>query len=176
MNRLRHILLVGLLIAWAVPTQADPLADFAVVTPKVRMSAPAFSLVGLDGKQHQLSDDRGKVVILHFWATWCDSCRHEMPQLAALWKKNRSVLAVIGINVDRGNRTGVASFMEQVHANFPCLLDAAGNVRNRYHVRVLPTTYLIGRDGRITGRIIGERDWSSPAAGALLDILVYQKK
>ena len=165
-----------MVMAWVMSAQADPLSGFGVVRPKVNKPAPAFSLVGLDGLRHRLSDYRGKAVILHFWATWCTACRHEMPQLAALQKQHESDLAVVGINVDRGNRAGVVRFMEQIHVDFPCLLDATGEVRNRYHIRALPTSYLIGRDGRFVGRMIGGRDWRSPAAGKLIDDLMHPKE
>ncbi|HKJ83742.1 MAG TPA: TlpA disulfide reductase family protein, partial [Mariprofundaceae bacterium] len=118
------------------------------------------------------ADLRGKVVILHFWATWCIACRHEMPQLEALWRQHREEMAVLGINVDRGNRSGVARFVKEYHVGFPSVLDAAGTVRHRYRIRALPTSYLIGRDGRMIGRIVGERDWGSPAARKMIDTLV----
>lgn len=170
----RQLLLMIVVSAWAMNARAGALDDFGVQLPQESLPAPGFSLQRLGGGSESLSDLRGKVVILHFWASWCIACRHEMPQLAALWMQHRQDVAVLGVNVDRGNRSGVARFVQAHHAGFPSVLDAAGVVRNRYRVRALPTTYLIGRDGRIVGRVIGERNWDSPAARNMVDQLINQ--
>jgi len=172
--RARRGALVGLvMLVWAVSAQADPLDSFGVQQPRVSKPAPNFSLAMHGGGEKALADYRGKVVLLTFWATWCAPCRHEMPQVESLWRtyRNRGFV-VLGVNVDRGNRTGVADFVRSLHISFPVLLDPEGEVRNRYEVRALPTSYLIGRDGKIIGRIIGERDWSSPKAQAMMTVLI----
>lgn len=174
LRRLSQLLLICVVSAWAVSARAGALADFGVQLPRESLPAPGFSLQRLDGSVMSLSDLRGKVVILHFWATWCIACRHEMPQLAALWMQHRQDVAVLGVNVDRGNRSGVVRFIEAHHVSFPSVLDAAGTVRHRYRIRALPTSYLIGRDGRIVGRVVGERDWSSPAAEKMLNEIINQ--
>jgi len=79
---------------------------------------------------------------------------------------------MICINVDRGDSDDVRTFIDTVSPQFHTLLDPEGTVRNRYAVRGLPMTYLIGRDGKIIGRIIGERDWSSPEAKNMLESLL----
>ena len=168
------------MLVWAVSAQAgsrpDPMADFGVITPKVRMAAPAFSLPDLAGGRASLADYRGKVVMLHFWATWCLPCRAEVPKLHRLWNHFRSRgLEVVCVNVDRGGPEGVQAFMRETDAHFSTLLDPGGRVRSLYEVRGLPTTYLIGRDGRITGRIIGERDWTGEKAGAMIDALLQRE-
>jgi len=146
---------------------------FGVQQPRVQKPAPAFSLQQLSGGAHALADEQGRVVLLHFWATWCVACRHEMPQIEHLWRKYRDDgLTVLGVNVDRGNIAGVRTFVHERNLSFPSVLDPDGLVRRRYEVRGLPTTYLIGRDGRILGRIIGERDWSGDAASQLIHSLL----
>jgi len=164
------------MMAWATIAQAeapvDVVQDFGVIEPKVRMMAPDFSLQGLDGKQYRLSVYRGKkAVLLHFWATWCVPCRRELPLLYALDKAlaDKGVV-VLYVNVDRGHADAVQAFVRNIDADFNALLDADGTVRNAYAVRALPTTYVIGRDGKFSGLIIGERDWSK-AVPALFEVV-----
>lgn len=181
--RVKLLLITGLLLAaGAGLAPAAPVAveqamhDFGVQIPKQRKPAPLFTLSQLGGDEVSLSDFRGRLVLLHFWATWCVPCRHEMPLLHALEKSGAHGLQIICVNVDRGNRNKVKTFIDEVTPHFHTLLDPEGSVRNRYAVRGLPTTYLIGRDGKIIGRIIGERDWSSPAMKAMLQLLINRNK
>jgi len=183
--RARRFCALVVALAWAVSAQAGPamagalsvvLDDFGVQQPRVHKPAPAFSLARLDGGQMGLADMRGKLVLVHFWATWCVACRHEMPQIEQLWQRYRKRgLMVLGINVDRGDLDSVRAFVRERGVSFPTVLDPSGSVRNRYEVRALPTTYLIGRDGKIIGRIIGERDWASQAADVMMSALVSQE-
>jgi len=162
------------MLVWAVSAQADALdanmEAFGVQQPKVYKSAPDFSLTMLGGGEKALADYRGKVVLIHFWATWCVACRHEMPQIEQLWQRYRDDgLVVLGVNVDRGNISGVRDFVRQRNLSFPSVLDPDGSVRNTYEIRALPTSYLIGSDGKIIGRIIGGRKWNARRATAMVE-------
>jgi len=166
------LMLVRAVFAQAGPVQTVPLAQaldaFGVQQPRVSKPAPEFALRQLHGGTLTLADERGKVVLLHFWATWCVACRHEIPLIEQLWQRYRGDgLVVLGVNVDRGNLADVRNFVREQDLNFPFVLDPEGKVRNRYEVRALPTSYLIGRDGRIIGRIIGERKWNGRQATAI---------
>jgi len=185
--RIRLLLIASFLMlvsgsARAVEAQAEPAAsvrqmmiDFGVQLPQQRKPAPLFSLPKLGGGEISLADARGKLVLLHFWATWCVPCRHEMPLLHRMEQgMNADSFRMICVNVDHGDSDEVRQFIDQVSPQFHTLLDPEGSVRNRYAVRGLPTTYLIGRDGKIIGRMIGERDWSSPAAQAMIRALLQQ--
>lgn len=152
---------------------ADAAPVQAIQLPKQSVPAPDFSLPALDGSVFSLHDARGHVVLLHFWATWCVSCRREMPGVDAFWhqaKKKGWVL--LAVNVDRGSSERVAAFVSSLGLKLPILLDADGTVRQRYHVRMLPTTYVIGRSGRILGRFFGEREWMHADMMSALDSLV----
>jgi peroxiredoxin len=123
-----------------------------------------------------LHETRGRVTLVHFWATWCVACRHEMPLVERLWQRYRKDgLTVLGVNVDRGDADAVRAFAREYGMTFPVLLDRDGAARARYGVRALPLTYIIGRDGRIVGRIFGERDWSSPSAGTMIEALLQSE-
>ena len=160
----------------AVPAAAaDPFSELGVTTPKVRLNAPPFSLTRLGGGMAGLTDFADKVVLLNFWATWCAPCRKEMPAMQRLWERYRKQgLVIVAVAADNDNGKQVASFVDKLGLNFPILLDPDGKVRNRYEVVGLPMSYLIGRDGRISGRVIGITDWDGPQAFALVEHLLQQ--
>lgn len=148
----------------------DPYSGMNVEKPKVRVKAPAFTLKNLDGQDMSLSGFQGKVVILNFWATWCAPCREEMPAMEKLWNKYKDKsFVIIAISADRGSPEVVRRFIEEQGVSYPVLLDPTGKVRNQYEVVAFPTTYIIGRDGRITGRIVGAAPWGGPASYRLVE-------
>ncbi len=165
---------VGAFEAPAEPATAEQMMlNFGVQLPKQRKPAPEFSLQKLGGGEVSLADFHGKVILLHFWATWCVPCRHEIPLLYSMEQGlDAGLFRMIYVNVNRGDSGSVQTFIDKVSPQFHTLLDPDGSVRNRYAVRGLPTTYLIGKDGKIIGRIIGERDWASAAAQRMLESLL----
>ena len=168
--------LACIVLFFASSVSADPFKRLAVEQPKTRTAAPAFSLELLsDASISSLSDYHGQVVLLNFWATWCAPCREEMPAMQALWQRYHAdgfeILAVAG---DRRGRDNVAPFIEQHGFEYPILLDADGTVRNRYDVVGLPMSYLIGRDGKVSGRVVGVIDWASEDAFEMIEALLRQ--
>ncbi len=171
----KKLLAGGLLLALGNLSQADPFTDLGVDTPKARLPAPAFNLSTLEGDKKQLSDYRGKVVLLNFWATWCLPCRDEMPGMQTLYKKYKDRgLMIAAVSADQNNFDNVKSFVNQLSLDFPVLMDPKGDVRNRYEVIGLPMSYLIGRDGKISGRVLGEKEWDSAEAFALIEHLLNE--
>ena len=151
---------------------SGPFTDMGVIKPKVRMNAPAFNLKTVAGGHTALSDFKGKVILLNFWATWCPDCREEMPSLQKLWKQFKAKgIVVIAVAVDR-SQGEVESFVRKLGLTFPVLLDTDGDVRRNYEIAALPTTYIIGRDGRISGKIYGGREWAGKDADALMEHLL----
>ncbi len=152
---------------------SDPFSDMGVDIPKVRLQAPVFSLASLDGSNTRLSDFRGKVVLLTFWATWCKPCRKEMPDMQALWKKFKNDgFVILAVAANTGERKQIELFTNRLGLTFPILLDPEGEVRNRYEVIGLPMSYFIGRDGKISGRIIGVRQWAGKEAESAVRALL----
>lgn len=126
-------------------------APVAVGTP-----APDFELQDLDGRTVRLSDFRGKVVFLNFWATWCPPCRQEMPEIRRLVEKNLPDVVVVGVNTsDTAPPAEVKAFMEKNGYPWLVLYDKGSLVGRRYGVVYLPTSYFIGPDGTVRGRYIG---------------------
>ncbi len=144
-----------------------------VTVPKEFLSAPSFSLPDLEQKTVRLSDYQGKLVLLNFWASFCTPCRREMPALESLWLRYRDQgLVVLALSADRDNLQRVRAFINQGSYSFPVLLDTEGGVRKTYEVRALPTSYLIGRDGKFVGRIIGEREWDNAQGRKMIELLL----
>ena len=140
--------------------------------PTRSLPAAEFELDLLGGGRAKLSAYRGSIVLLNFWATWCPSCREEIPSMERLYDSLRKKGLVI-VAVDLSESTEVVkAFVKSNGMTFPVLMDTTGDIGSTYGVRTIPTTYVIGRDGNILGRTIGSRDWSAPASLALFTSLL----
>jgi thiol-disulfide isomerase/thioredoxin len=130
--------------------------------------AKPFALPTLEGKTVRLADFQGRVVFLNFWATWCPACREEMPSMERLHRefKDRG-LVVLAVDLQESG-DAVAKFMKEFGLTFPALLDHDGRVSDGYAVRFIPTTYLVGKDGQLVGRVVGPKDWASDPARRLV--------
>ncbi|HJV61079.1 MAG TPA: TlpA disulfide reductase family protein [Albitalea sp.] len=121
--------------------------DSSAVAPA--SAAPDFTLRSMDGPNLRLQEQRGRVVLVNFWATWCGPCRQEMPHMNRLYEKYRaSGFVLLGINVDEDprNAAGVAA---KLGLKFPVLLDTDKKVSKLYQLATMPSTVLIDRDGRV---------------------------
>ncbi len=122
--------------------------------------APEFSLPELTGQTFDLSAYRGKVVLLDFWATWCDPCRDEIPHFVELQDKYRDQgLQIIGISMD-DEPAPVREFYQRFHMNYPVAMGNAKMGELYGGVLGLPIAFLIGRDGRIEAKHVGATDIS----------------
>jgi peroxiredoxin len=124
--------------------------------PQVGDKAPDFSLVDMNGQLHKLSEFKGKPVLINFWGTFCPPCKEEMPALQRQydqWKQQGVVF--LEVNLDT-NKITVQSFLDQYKLNMPVLLDTKEVVRKDYGVLEYPTTYFVGKDGKIAFKKIGE--------------------
>lgn len=107
------------------------------------------------GDTLDLARYRGKVVVVDFWASWCEPCRQAFPWLNAMHAKYAARgLVIIGVNVDR-ERADADRFLHDVPADFPIIYDPSGTLATRYDVPGMPTSFVIGPDGDIVGRHIG---------------------
>src|SRR5215467_6433779 len=128
----------------------------AAVTPAA--SAPDFALRSLEGPNLRLQEQRGRVVMVNFWATWCGPCRVEMPHLARLYDKYKaSGFQLFGVNIDEDPRQA-AAVATKLGLRFPVLLDTEKKVSKLYDLSTMPSTVLIDRDGRVRYIHRGYRD------------------
>lgn len=126
-------------------------------TPAGSRQAPEFVLLDLTGRTVSLSSFRGKPVLVNFWATWCGTCRVEMPDLEALFRRSGGRFSVIGLSMDENAETAVPPFVKEHQLTFPMLI-ADRKASAAYAVRGLPAAFLIDGEGRIARRWVGPLD------------------
>ena len=174
--------------AAGIVTLITVLAALAVEQPSVKellkplklsgypssMRPPDFSSLTADSKTVSLAGLRGRVVLLNFWATWCLECRPEMPVFEQLHRKFATQgLRVIGINA-RERTAAVREYSKELGLTFPLVLDSRGEINAAYGVIGLPTTFIVGRDGRAVALAVGPREWTSLPARALIQTLLAE--
>jgi len=129
----------------------------------------------MDGRTFSLASYKGNVVLLNFWATWCPSCKDEIPSMNKLVRqfKDRK-FSIIALSTDR-SYSSVRDFLKKHTADFTVLMDDGLKVsRSLYKVFVLPTSFLIDKKGVIVERYFGEEDWTDPAIVRKIDELMKQ--
>ncbi len=130
--------------------------------------APDFTLLDQDGNSHTLSDYKGKVVFLNFWATWCGPCQREMPEIEQLYQDmglNAEDVVVLGVanpknsdyprNADRKTSAEISQFMKDGGYTYPTVMDETGEVFNAYGISAFPTTFMIDKEGKVFGYVNG---------------------
>lgn len=133
--------------------------------PRVGHRAPDFVLPTLDGREVRLSDYRGHVVFLNFWATWCGPCKVEMPAMERLYREyRRQGFAILAVSTDEEGAAVTRPFRDSLGLSFMIAHDPEMIAGRLYGVRTLPITFLVNRDGVITHKIFGARDWQEPEA------------
>jgi peroxiredoxin len=135
-------------------------------------ATPPLQLPDTMGKVHRLSDYRGKLVLINFWATWCTPCREEMPSIERLRQAMKGKpFAVLAVNLAEPEAR-VRHFLGSMPLGFPVLLDADMTVAKSWKVRQVPASFVVGPDGRIRYSYLGDLDWSRDAVRkTLLDLL-----
>jgi peroxiredoxin len=156
----RSLVIMALIgsLALAVPGHAQMSSPKAQPPAPARLSpAPDFSLESLYGETVHLSDFRGKVVLLYFWATWCGPCKIQMPWFVQLQNQyGPQGLQIVGISLDEdASREEIAEFVDSMHTNYPILIGNNKVAKAYSGVPLLPETVFIGADGRIQDRALG---------------------
>lgn len=158
---MKNIFLVFQLLFFLLPISDVVAADQArsIYELENKIIAPDFSLKDVDGKTHKLSDYRGKVVMINFWATWCPPCRFELPSMQRAYEKlKQSGVEFLAINLGEDADT-IFTFTADYPVTFPLLMDLDSSVSNMYPVIGLPTTYFVDPKGRLVYRAVGSREW-----------------
>jgi peroxiredoxin len=176
---IRQVLVIAIVMLIAAPETSR--AEIAELLRKLDLSTypratkpPEFNGRTADGRTLSLASLQGKVIVLNFWATWCKECLEEMPAFEQLHRKfSGQGLTVWGINSREGT-SAIQKYGKALGLTFTLIVDSKGEINSAYGVVGLPTTFLIGRDGRAVGRGVGLRDWASAPARAIVQALLAE--
>ncbi len=159
--------LAALSVAFAT---VAPAAD--TLTPWTGGATPPLAVKDIEGREWRLDHLGGRTVLVNFWATWCAPCVQEMPSLQRLRDRFAARgFEVIGINLEE-NAARIRPFLARYAVSFPVVRDHDGSVRSRWNVRIYPSSFVIGPDGRIALAAIGELDWDDPAVIARVQSVI----
>jgi cytochrome c biogenesis protein CcmG/thiol:disulfide interchange protein DsbE len=160
-------LAAGILVLFAMPSYRQGEASIA--------GKPAVDFpLTLDGKSERLTDLKGKVVVLNFWATWCPPCVEETPSLNRLQKyiDSRGGM-VLGVSIDEDG-AAYEQFLRDHSVVFPTYRDATKKTASDYGTSIFPETYIIDRHGKIARKFVGEQQWDSAEMLAYFDAVLGQ--
>jgi peroxiredoxin len=168
----RLFLLVGLATAGQSSAQ-DPAAALSLMRPNPVSAAKEFRVAALDKGELALSEFKGKVVFLNFWATWCKPCEEEMPSMERLYQRFRDRgLVVLAISADAEGANVVTPYVKRHQLTFPVGLDPKMSVTTLYGVWALPSTFIIDKKGNRALYANGPREWDGPHGQALIQSLL----
>jgi peroxiredoxin len=153
-----------------VSTEVDKaMKELDLIRPAQQKLAEGFTLKKPDGSMFRLSEHRGKVVFINFWATWCLPCREEMPAMERLFQQSqKDGLVMLAVSVD-ADPTVVAQLLKEQRFTFTVGLDPKMELANSYGVRALPASFLVDRKGYLAALALGPRSWDSRAAQTLVE-------
>ena len=170
MRQARRNLLIAALASAGLPVASA--VERAFVPCAAGAETPALDLLRPNGEPLSLASLRGKVVLVNFWATWCEPCVAEMPSLQTL----RDELAwrgfeVLGVNYQEGPAR-IETFVRRTGIAFPIVRDTDGAAARAWNARVFPSSFLVDRSGRVRYALVGEADWTSPILLSTIDALL----
>ena len=168
---LAGIILIAIAAGYFV-TSKDQASDAPPMTALVGQTAPDFSLPLVGGGEVRLSDLRGRIVLVNFWATWCPPCKAEMPSMERLYAQFQDRdFELLAVNAEVDGLEVLPDFLQKHPYTFPIPVDTEGDVQVKYGVFRFPESFIIGRDGKVVEHIIGARDWSDNQTIQLIDSL-----
>lgn len=160
-------------VSWAEGAQLNKRSSFERGVVHIGDEAPNFALRDLAGHVVSLSQLRGKVVLLNFWATWCGPCRVEMPAMEQLYRTlPRREFEILAVSTDPQGAAVTRPFQREMGFTFPILHDSEYRVGLAYGARTIPITFMVDRRGIVRQKIFGARDWDSPEARDLIQTLM----
>jgi thiol-disulfide isomerase/thioredoxin len=139
---------------------------YSLIDKMEKSGVPEFSASRLDGSTYSLSEAKGKIVILNFWASWCNPCVQEFPSLIKLIDKFEGKVVLVALSADE-DKKDVEAFLKAFglpKPNIEILWDKDRTIANRFGVGKIPESFLVGKDGKLLRKIIGIDDWATPGA------------
>jgi peroxiredoxin len=147
------------------------LRELDLVKPSRSRAAEDFTLPALGGGTFRLSEQRGKIVLVNFWATWCPPCLEEMPAMERLWRKYKDAgFVLVAVSVDTDPQK-VTPFVREHTLTFPIAFDTTMAVAEKYGVRALPSSFILGRGGELAALALGPRHWDTKASHRLIEAM-----
>jgi peroxiredoxin len=175
-GRLTILLLLVALVFSSFSSRAsaeDPVAALSLIKPNPMRAAKEFRVATPDHRELALSEFKGKVVFLNFWATWCKPCEEEMPSMERLYQRFKDKgLVVLAISADAEGAGVVTPYVKKHQLTFPVGLDPKVSVATLYGVWALPSTFIIDKKGNRALFANGPREWDGPPAQALFQSLL----
>ncbi len=170
------LFLIATVLLFSLPAFGEESRLFSrigIQSIKDNKKAPYCCLEGLNGEKVQLNALKGKIVFLNFWASWCGPCKEEMPSVEALYQRYKERdFVFLTISVDYEGSEPVRKFIERHRYRFPVLLDPKGETLDLFEISKIPSTLIFDKRGKMVGRVIGPRNWSSPEVFSLIDQLL----
>ncbi len=161
----RMLCMLAVVALLAMIPRSSPVPQTVVAYPDDTRQPPvdiSAELLTLGGKKVSLSDDKGKVLFLNFWATWCGPCRAEMPAMAALYNLlKKDGLSMVAVTEEP--KELVTRYLERHPYPFEIMIDPRGELTRRLHVIGLPTTFVLDKKRRVIYSHVGPAEWDSPA-------------
>ena len=138
------------------------------------LEVPDFAFPDINGQEVSLSAQRGKVVLVNVWATWCPPCRREMPSMQRLYEKFKGKnFEILAVSIDSEEREAVAPFMRKMNLTFPALLDPGETIRSLYGITGVPESFIIDKQGILVKKIIGPINWATPEVFQFIQDLLH---
>ncbi len=146
--------------------------SFGVQRFQDKKVAPTFFLKTVDGKVLGLSDLKGKPILMTFWLSYCEACKEDLPVLEKLASSKKDLFTFVTIVADGEKEKKIRGIVEKYKLTAPALLDLKEKISHAYGVTMVPTSFLIDREGLMLGMIVGQRDWGSPTAWSAISELL----
>lgn len=159
-----------------LPANQSP-AEFQVISKMESEGVPDFTLERLDGTKLKLSDYKGKMLIVNFWASWCNPCVEEFPSMVRLAEKMKGDMVVIAVSTDE-NRKDIETFLKLFglpKPGFEIVWDRDGKLKDTYAVGKIPESYIVTPDFKLARKILGVEKWDSDEAVQYFQLLGHGK-
>ena len=154
----------------------EAIRELDLIRPSRQKVAEDFTLRTPTGDSFRLGEQRGKAVLVNFWATWCAPCREEMPAMERLYQRHRDHgLVLVAISLD-ADPAVVPPYVKESKLTFPIALDPRAEVANKYGVRALPSSFVVDREGFMAALALGPRTWDNQASHALVEALTVSSR
>ncbi len=136
-------------------------------------AAPELPIFDRAGKKINLTDEKDRILVVHFWATWCPPCVEEIPALTKFWEqyKGRADVSLYAVSVDKDWKT-VDDFLKKTPSDLPLYHDPGEGTARRFGTTQYPETYIVNRAGRVIFRVQGAVDWSNPELKSRIEQMI----